>query len=74
MSGNILHLSTTRLTPEVVLHQTLGNLGNINAVIVLTQDADGRWEIDYSQMAKADLCMAEKWLAIEVAGVVADED
>lgn len=66
----IHHLAQTRLTPEVVLHRTLADLSDVKSVVVLIQRADGSWEADYSQLSHAELCMAEKWLSLEVADVV----
>lgn len=71
MSNAIHHLSHTRLTPEVVLHRVLADVADIKAVVVLVQDKDGVWDVDRSQMTIGDLCVAEKWLALEVADVVA---
>ena len=70
MSGIIEHLPTSRLTPDVVLHRALGDIENTQAVVLLVQDTDGLWSIEWSQMSASDLCFAEKWLSLEIAYVL----
>jgi hypothetical protein len=68
--SEIIHLSRTTLTPDVVLHRALADLKNTKAVVVLAQDKDGVWSMEYSNMAIGDLCVAEKWMSLEVADAV----
>jgi len=72
--SEIVHLSNTKLTPEVVLHKALAEWRSIKAAVVLTQDSDGVWSMEYSNMSIGDLCVAEKWMSLEVADVVLGSD
>ncbi len=56
--GEVKHLPGTTLTPEVVLHRTLGKLDRIKNVAVIIQWDDDTMDIDWSQMKASELCMA----------------
>jgi len=68
--SEIVHLSSAKLTPEVLLHRTLSDLKSTKAVVVLTLDKEGVWGMEYSNMSIGDLCAAEKWMSLEVADVM----
>ena len=58
----IVHLPGTELTPEVVLHRTLGKLEHIKAVVVIIQWKNESFDSDWSMMKVSELCMAERAL------------
>jgi hypothetical protein len=68
----IIHLPGTVLSPEVVLHRTLGKLPRIKAVLVLMQWDDLSMSVDWSQMKMSELCMAamtvQRAVGIELDG------
>lgn len=57
-SNKLIHLPTSRLTPEVVLHRTLNKVKDISAVAVVIKWNDNTMEVDWSCMAISELCMA----------------
>jgi hypothetical protein len=66
---NLVHLPGTRLTPETILHRTLGKLDRIKAVTIVIQWDDDTFDIDWSQMKVSELCMA----AMVLDGAAKDE-
>lgn len=57
--GKIKHLPGTRLTPEVVLHRTLGKLEAIKSVCVIIEWDDDTYDMDWSQQPLSSLAMAQ---------------
>jgi len=66
---SIAHLPHTELTPTVVLHQALDRR-DLKAVILLMQGDDGAFEVDWSRISVADLCMAARVLQTTVDRLV----
>lgn len=58
----IVHLTGTRLSPEVVLARTLEKAGRMKAVFVIVQWDDTTFDMDWSQVSISELCMASKIL------------
>lgn len=65
----IHHLPTSKLTPEVLLHQIL-NRKEVKSIVIIVQNDDNTMDCCWSNMTHADLCMAsirfdmdvKKWL------------
>lgn len=69
-SPRVVHLPGTRLTPDVVLHRTLGKIGRIKSVTIVIQWDDDTFDIDWSQQKTSELCMGALLLqdeAIKIA-------
>lgn len=54
----IVSLPGVRVSPEVVLHRTLGKLDRIKAVTIVIQWDDDTMECDWSTMKTSELCMS----------------
>ena len=68
----MVHLPGTRLTPEVVLHRTLGKLEHIKAVTIVIQWNNDEFATDWSQQKMSELCMATMHLDEQCRKVVFD--
>jgi hypothetical protein len=54
------------ISPEVLLHRTLGKLECIKAVTVVIQWDDDSFVCEWSSMKMSELCMASKMLSINI--------
>lgn len=61
----IVHLPGTKLTPEVLLHRTLGKLARIKNVAIIIQWDDNTFDADWSSMTMSEFCMAAAILQME---------
>ena len=68
---HLVHLPGTRLTPEVVLHQTLEEIARIKAVTIVIQWDDDTFGIDWSRQQINDMCMGAVLLQAKAAKVAA---
>jgi hypothetical protein len=68
----LVHLPGTQLTPEVVLHRTLGKLEHIKAVTIIIQWNNDEFASDWSQMRVSELCMASMHLEEQVKKTMFD--
>lgn len=66
----LVHLPGTKLTPEIVIHRTLGKIEHIKSITVVIQWNDDTFDCDWSQMKVSELCMAEKILSMNVSNIV----
>lgn len=58
----LVHLPGTDLSPQVVLHRTLGKLERIKAVVIVIQWDNDEFATDWSQMKVSELAMASMML------------
>jgi hypothetical protein len=65
--SDIHHLPTSRLTPEVLLHQILARKAPVKAVIIITQNEDNTMDCCWSNIQNSDLCMAAERLDMDVS-------
>lgn len=56
----IVHLTGTRLSPEVVLARTAEKVSRVKAVFVVIQWDDDTFDMDWSQTPASVLCMAAR--------------
>lgn len=70
MTVIITRFSASNQTPHSVLSAAIDE--NPKAVVVLARGADGRWSARWSNMTHGDLCVAEKWLSIEVSNAISE--
>lgn len=63
--GTIHHLSTSALTPEVLLHQIL-NRRDVRGVVIVVQNEDETMDCCWTRLTFAELCMAAKRLDMDV--------
>jgi hypothetical protein len=54
---SIAILPGARLSPEVTLHRVLDRIDRIKSVIVVIQEDDDRYDLDWSQQQLRDLTM-----------------
>lgn len=70
----IVHLPGTRLTPDVVLHRTLGEIDRIKALTIVIQWDDDSFTIDFSQQKMSELCMGALLLQGEAIKIARGDD
>ena len=56
----IIHLTGTKLSPEVVLARTLEKAKRMKGVFIVVQWDDFTFDMDWSQVSVSELCMAGK--------------
>jgi len=65
--STLVHLPGTRVAPELVLARGMAEKANIKAVVIIRQNMDDTYEVDWSQMKVSEFCMASKVLDRAVA-------
>jgi len=60
--------------PDLMLHFAAeGYAKSAKAIIIMTQDQSGAWDVHHSEMTVGDLCSAEKWLSVRTAKLMSGE-
>lgn len=58
----IVLMPGARLSPEVLLHRTMGKLDSIKNVVVIIQWVDDTLDVDWSQMKVSEVALASQML------------
>ena len=64
--SKLVSLPGTKLSPEVLLHQTLNKKHRIKNVTIVIQWDDDTFDCDWSTMKVSELCMASMMLSHNV--------
>lgn len=70
----IVHLPGSRVSPQVVLHQTLEKVSRVKAVTLVIQWDDDTYDIDWSRQTASELCMGAVLLQAEAAKIAQGGD
>lgn len=69
----IQSLPGSTLSPETVLHQNLEQIDEIDAIVIMKMTKDGRWLIDWSNMAANDIAFAHRIFGIALDEMICGE-